>query len=230
MTFNKLVHYAIRLNGSLPPAVVSGEEPIHLSIYLPAPTHATTPSPTSSSSSFPLPIYPCHASPTDPLFEEGIIAIDKQFYTPEGSPAPSEETPSSPTVTASEEALPEGSTEVEEEIPVAQNTIQLPEDLEIGGWIHLQRNLVNHVIRRIHNNSEYFPHLALQFEGQDTIFGEDRRALEGLHIVCRKLERDAHERLIVMEAGKVDIWDEYFDEACRRADILQAYDHVLRRN
>ena len=94
----------------------------------------------------------------------------------------------------------------------------------------MTRNLVNHVIRRIHDNPEYFPQLALQFEGQDTIFGEDRRALEGLHIVCRRLERDALEHIVVTEAGEVDIWDKYFDEACRRADILQAYDHVLRRN
>ena len=86
------------------------------------------------------------------------------------------------------------------------------------------------MIRRIHNNPEYFPQLALQFEGQDTIFGEDRRALEGLHIVCRRLERYTCERLVVAEAGEVDIWDEFFDEAGRRADILQAYDHLLRRN
>ena len=155
--------------------------------------------------------------------------MDEWFYTPKGSPVPSKETSSSPTVAASEEALSEGSAEVEE-LPVVQNTIQLPEDLEIGGWIHLQRNLVNHVIRRIHNNPEYFPQLALQFEGQDTIFGEDRRALEGLHIVCRRLERDAQERLVVAEAGEVVIWDNYVDEARRRADILQVYNHVLRRN
>ena len=94
----------------------------------------------------------------------------------------------------------------------------------------MTRNLVNHVIRRIHDNPEYFPQLALQFEGQDTIFGEDRRALEGLHIVCRRLESDAQERLVVAEAGEVVIWDNYFDEAHRRADILQVYNHVLRRN
>ena len=147
MTYNKLVHYAIRLNGFLPPAVVSGEEPIYLSIYLPASTRTTTPSPTSSPSLFPLLIPPRHASPTDPLSEEGITAIDEWFYTPEGLPMPTEEAPPSPTVTTSEEALSEGSTEVEEEVPVMQNTIQLPEDLEIGGWVHLQCNLVNHIIR-----------------------------------------------------------------------------------
>ena len=186
MTYNKLVHYTIRLNRSLPPAVVSREEPIHLSIYLPASTHATTPSPTSSSSSFPLPLPPRHASPTDPV-------TDERFYTHKGLPIPSKEVPSSSTVAASEEALSEESTEVEEEVPVAHNTIQLPEDLEVGGWVHLQRNLVNHVIRRIHDNPDYFPALALQFEGQDMIFGEDRGALERLHIVCRRLERDTLE-------------------------------------
>ena len=82
---------------------------------------------------------------------------------------------------------------MEEEPPVAQNTIQLPENLEAGGWVHLQCNLVNHVIRRIHNDPEFFPALALQFEGENTIFREDRQALEGLHIVCRRLERDAIE-------------------------------------
>ena len=103
---------------------------------------------------------------------------------PEGSLAPSysepEVAPPSPTVAASEEALSEGSTEVEEE-PAAQ-TIQLPENLKVGGWVHLQRNLVNHIIRRIHDDPEFFLALALQFEGEATIFGEDRRALKGLHI------------------------------------------------
>ena len=143
---------------------------------------------------FPLLIPPHIASSTDPSSKEGIIAIDEQFYTPEGSPAPSEEVeaPSSPTVTASEEALSEGPTEVEGK-PVAQPLIRLPKDLEIGGWVHLQRNLVNHIIRRIHDNPEYYPVLALQFEGQDTIFGEDRQVLERLHIVCRRLERDTIE-------------------------------------
>ena len=94
----------------------------------------------------------------------------------------------------------------------------------------MQRNLVNHVSRRIHDDPEFFPALALQFEGEATIFGEDRQALEGLHIVCRRLERDAVERAAVAEADKVlDFWDEYFEDARRRADILQAYDHVLRR-
>ena len=99
MTSNKLVHYAIRLNRSLPPAVVSGEEPNHLSIYLPVPTHATTLSPTSSSSLFPLSIPPCLASPSGLSSEEGIIATDEWFYTPKGSPAP-EVTLLSPTVAA----------------------------------------------------------------------------------------------------------------------------------
>ena len=229
MTSNKLVHYVIRLNGSLPPAVVSGEEPIHLSIYLPAPTRATTLSPTSLSSLFPLPILPCLTSPSQLSSEEGIIATNEQFYTSEGSPAPFEEVaPPSPTVAASEEALSEGPTEVEEEPPVAQDTIQLPKNLEVGGWVNLQRNLVNHIIRRIHNDPEFFPALALQFEGENTIFGEDRRALEGLHIVCRQLERDTIEQVAAAEAqGVADTWDKYFEDTHRRADILQAYDHVL---
>ena len=112
------------------------------------------------------------------MSEEGIVAIDEQFFTPEGSPAPSyfklKVAPPSPTVAASEEALSEGSTEVEEE-PAAQ-TIQLPENLKVGDWVHLQRNLVNHVIRRIHDDPEFFPALALQFEREATIFGEDRQA------------------------------------------------------
>ena len=197
----------MRPNRSLPPAVVSREEPIHLSIYLPAPTRATTRSPTSSSSLFPLPIPPCLTSPSEPSSEEGIIAIDEQFYTPEGSPALSyfepEVTPPSPTVTTSEEALSEGSTEVEEEPPLAQNTIQLPKNLEVGGLVHLQCKLVNHVIRRIHDNPEFFPALALQFEGENTIFGEDRQALEGLHIVCRWLERDTIKQVVAAEARGV---------------------------
>ena len=230
---NKLVYYAIRLNGPLPPAVLSGEDPINLDIFLPDSSRATTSSHTSLSSSSPIPIPPRPLpSPFEPSSEEGIVATDEQFFTPEGSPAPSYFEPevvlSSPTVAASEEALSEGSTEVEKE-PAAQ-TIQLPENIEVGGWVHLQRNLVNHEIRRIHNDQEFFPALALQFEGEATIFGEDRQALEGLHIVCRRLERDAVERAAAVEADEVlDIWDEYFKDARRRADILQAYDHVLRR-
>ena len=166
------------------------------------------------------------------MSEEGIVATDEQYFTPEGSPAPSyferELVPPSPTVAASEEALSEGSTKVEEE-PVMQ-MIRIPENLKVGGWVHLQHDLVNHVIRRIHNNPEFFPALTLQFEGEATIFGEDRQALEGLHIVCRRLERDAVERAAAAEADEVlDIWDKYFEDARRRADRLQAYDHVLRR-
>ena len=185
------------------------------------------------SSSSPIPIPPCPLpSPFKRSSEEGIVATDEQFFTPEGTPAPSdfeqEVTPPSPTVAASEEALSEGSTEVEEE-PAAQ-TNQLPENLEVGGWVHLQCNLVNHVIRRIHDDLAFFPALALQFEEEATIFGEDRRALEGLHIVCRRLERDAIEQAIAAEADEVlDTWDKYFEDARRRADILQAYDHILRR-
>src|ERR1700761_2493892 len=74
--------------GPLPPAVLSGEEPIHLHIFLSAP-RITTPSPASSSSSFPLPIPPCLASPSPSINNEDIIARDKTFFTPEGSPAPS---------------------------------------------------------------------------------------------------------------------------------------------
>ena len=96
--------------------------------------------------------------------------------------------------------------------------------------MNLQRDLANHVIRRIHNDPQFFEALSLQFEGQDTIFREDRRALLGLHIVCRQLERDAIERAAAAEADDVvDIWDDYFENAQRRADVLQAYDNVLRR-
>ena len=230
---NKLPYYAIRLNGPLPQSVLNGEEPINLDIFLPLQSSRdTTPSPTSSSSSFPLPIPPRLVSPSEPLSEDGIVAVNEQFFTPEGSPAPSyfelEVAPPSPTVAASEEALSEGSTEVEEE-PVAE-TIRLPENLEIGGWVNLQCDLVNHVIRRIHNDPQFFEALSLQFEGQDTIFGEDRRALLGLHIVCRRLERDAIERAAAAEADDVvDIWDDCFEDARRRADVLRAYDNVLRR-
>ena len=157
--------------------MLNGEEPINLDIFLPLQSsRATTPSPTSSSSSSPLPIPPRPVSPSEPSSEEGTVAIDEQFFTPEGSPAPSyfepEVAPPSPTVAASEEALSEGSTEVEEE-PVTE-AICLPENLEIGGWVNLQRNLVNHVIQRIHDDPQFFGALALQFEGEATIFREDR--------------------------------------------------------
>ena len=209
------------------------KNPFNLDIFLPiSQSRATTLSRASSSSSFPLPIPPRPVSPSEPSSEEGIVAVDKQFFTPEGSPAPSyferELVPPSPTVAASEEALSEGSTEVEEE-PAAE-VICLPENLEIGGWVNLQRDLVNHVIRRVHDNPQFFGALALQFEGEATIFGEDRQALEGLHIVCRQLERGAIEQATAAEADEVvDIWDNYFEDARRRADILHAYNNVLRR-
>ena len=195
------------MNGPLSPAVLSREEPINLDIFLPIPaSRATSLSHASSSSSSPIPIPPHPLpSPSEPLSEEGITAIDEQFFTPEGSPAPSYFEPEvnlpSPTVAASEKALSEGSTEVEEE-PVAQ-TIQLPENLEVGGWVQLQHDLVNHIIRRIHDNLEFFPALALQFEGEATILGEDRQALEGLHIVCRRLKRDTIERAAAAGADEV---------------------------
>ena len=48
--------------------------------------------------------------------------------------------------------------------------------------------------------------------------------------MCRRLERDAIERAAAAEADEVlDIWDKYIEDTRRRADILQAYDHVLRR-
>ena len=87
---NKLLYYAIRLNGPLPQSVLNGEEPINLDIFLQLQSsRATTPSLTSSSSSFPLPIPPRRVSPSEPSSEECIVAVDKQFFTPEGSPAPS---------------------------------------------------------------------------------------------------------------------------------------------
>ena len=176
---------------------------------------------------FPLPILPRPVSPSEPSSSEGIVAVNEQFFTPEGSPALDVASPS-PTVAASEEALSEGSTEVEEE-PVAE-AIRLPENLEIGGWVNLQRDLVNHVIWRIHDDPQFFGALALQFEGEATIFGEDRQALEGLHIVCRRLERDMIERTAAAEANEaVDTWDDYFEDARRRADVLQTYNNVLRR-
>ena len=187
--------------------MLNGEDPINLDIFLPLQaSRATTLSHMSSSSSSPIPIPPHPLpSPSEPSSEEGTAAIVEQFFTPEESPAPSyfepEVTPPSPTITASEEALSEGSTEVEEE-PAAQ-TIQLPENLEVGGWVNLQCDSVNHIIRRIHDDPEFFPALALQFEGEATIFGEDRQALKGLHIVCRQLERDAIERAAAAEADKV---------------------------
>ena len=121
--------------------VLNGEEPINLDIFLLLQSSRdTTPSPTSSSSSFPLPIPPRLVSPSEPLSEDGIVAVNEQFFMPEGSPAPSyfepEVAPPSPTVAASEEALSEGSTEVEEE-PAAE-VIRLPENLEIGGWVNLR--------------------------------------------------------------------------------------------
>src|ERR1700761_8673287 len=177
--------------GPLPPAVLSGEEPIHLHIFLnaqrrptPPQTRVTTPSPTSSSSSFPLSIPPCLASPSPSISNEDIIAWDKPFFTPEESPAPSY---FEPEVQDAAEELPDYT-------PPQCPVFPIPKDLEIGGWIHLQSNLVNHVIRRIHDNPQFFPALQLQIEGQNTIFGEDIRALEGLHIVCRRLETDAVER------------------------------------
>ena len=176
------------MNRPIPLTVFSREEPIELNIYLPAP-HATTPSPTSSSSLFPLPVPPCLASPSGSYYNTEVVEGSNRFFKPPHSPLqPKEESASSPstTVAALEEALSEGTTEVEGGVIVYEKLhLPLPEDLEVGGWTHLCDNIVNYITRRIHNNPDFFPTLALQFEGQDTIFREDQRALEGLHIVCR---------------------------------------------
>src|ERR1700761_7195930 len=99
--------------------VISGEEPIHLDIFLPAPSRATTPSPTFLSLLFLLPIPPRLVSPSPSLNNKDIIATNEWFFTPEGSPAPSyykpEAVPASPTIAASEEALSDTDTDVQPE-------------------------------------------------------------------------------------------------------------------
>src|ERR1700761_3390562 len=227
-----LVSYHIQLNGPLPAEVLSGEEPIHLHIYLPP--CVTTPSQGSSSGSPAIPIPPRLGSPSLSIREDDIIARDERFFTPQGSPAPlyftPEVVPPSPTIAASEDALSDTDTDVQPEQQVLP-PVQLPEeDLEPGAWVHLQENIMNHVIRRIHDDPQFFPALALQFEGQDTIFGEDRRAFEGLHIVCRRLERDHIKRLVQVDSGELGVWDKFFEAAQRRAEVLQAYENVLRRH
>jgi len=236
--FVTLVHYSITLSGPLPPAVYSGEESIDLHIFLPAqPRRDITQSPVSSSSSSPVPIQipPRHASSSDDLSNEDIIAQDERFFTPpQGSPTPSyfevdiDIAPPSPTIAATEDVLSDSATEVYEEEPV--QPFPFPGDIVVGGWRNLQDDLVNHIVRRIHDNPAFFPALSLQFEGQDTIFGEDRRALEGLHIVCRRIEQNDVERAAQADADEINLWDDYLDNARQRADILQAYDNVLRRN
>src|ERR1700761_4715055 len=126
--------------GPLPPAVLSGEEPIHLNIFLnaqrrplPLQTRVTTPSPTSSSLSFPLPIPPRLASPSPSINNEDIIARDETFFTPEGSPAPSyfnaevEDAASEQTEENGPESLPDYE-------PPQRPVFPIPEDLEVGGW------------------------------------------------------------------------------------------------
>ena len=175
-------------------------------------------------------------SPSPSISNEDIIAWDETFFTPQGSLAPLYFNAEVVASSLNEVTQEEDTTEDVESLPDYQSP-QCPifpilEDLEIGGWVHLQQDLVNHVIRRIHNNPQFFPALQLQFEGQDTIFGEDTRALEGLHIVCRRLERDAINRTAAAAEGEeaVDTWDKYFEQAQHRADILQVYDNVLCRN
>ena len=94
--------------------------------------------------------------------------------------------------------------------------LPLLEDLEIGGWTHLHDNIVNHITRRIHNNPYFLPALTLQFEGQGTIFREDQQALEGLHIVCRRLEWDAVEYIVhaqsTCESFKWQWTEDWLDE------------------
>src|ERR1700761_1934740 len=129
-----LVSYHIQLNSPLPAEVLSGEEPIHLHIYLPP--RVTTQSQASSSGSPAIPIPPRLGSPSPSIREDSIIAQDERFFTPEGSPAPSyfvpEVLPPSPTIAASEAALSDTDTNVQpeqQELP----PVQLPEeDLEPG--------------------------------------------------------------------------------------------------
>jgi len=242
---DKLVHYAISLRGPIPPAVLAGEEPIHLHIFLNA-QRATTPSPPATpapSSPLPIRIPPRHESPINDSFNEDIIYEEERFFTPPRIPSPTpsyyeaEVVPASPTIAISEEALSDDGTQLgDDEILRRQllqeeedRAVELPEDLAVGGWVHLQQNLVNHVIRRIHDNPEFFPALVLQFEGQSHIFGEHVRGLESLHLVCRRLERQAIIRRA--EGGEVNLWDEFFEEQRDRAEALAAIDYqeALRR-
>jgi len=82
---------------------------------------------------------------------------------------------SSNTVVPEEDPVEDTGSPPEYEAP-QRPVFPIPEDLEVGGWVHLQHDLINHIIRRIHNNLQFFPALQLQFEGQETIFGEDIRA------------------------------------------------------
>ena len=99
-------------------------------------------------------------------------------FTPEGSPAPSyfkpEVIPASPTILTSEDALSDTDMHVQSERQPLPD-VELPEeDFKPGAWVRLQANIVNYVIQRIHDDPQFFPALALQFEGQETIFREDR--------------------------------------------------------
>ena len=135
----------------------------------------------------------------------------------------------STTIAALKDALSEGTTEVEEGEIHEEPHLPLPEDLAVRGWTHLRDNIVNHITRWIHDNPEFYPALALQFEDQDTIFREVWQALEGLYIICQRIKRDAVERLVQVEAEQVrDTWEDYIKNAQWRVDILQIYDRIVR--
>ena len=127
---------------------------------------------------FPLPIPPHLTSPLGSYFNAEVLEGSNRFFTPPHSPLqlqPKEESvpPSlSTTIAALKDALSEGTTEVEEGEIHEEPHLPLPEDLAVRGWTHLRDNIVNHITRWIHDNPEFYPALALQFEDQDTIFRE----------------------------------------------------------
>lgn len=139
--------------------MLAGEEPIHLHIFLNAPRRTTPPPSPSSSSPAPLPIPPRHESPINDSFNKEIIYEEDRFFTPTGSPAPSyfeaEVVPASPTIAASEDALSDNGTQLGDDEILRRQLLQeeedqaldIPEDLVPGGWVQLQQNLVNHIIR-----------------------------------------------------------------------------------
>ena len=90
-----------------------------------------------------------------------------------------------------------------------------PEDYPvtiIPGWVNLQQEIINSIVKSIHANPVFYDHLIARFPDQDKIFGTSVAAWRGLHIVCRRVEVRQLERLEAeVRADEEDTsgWEEY---------------------
>ena len=172
----------------------------------------TTPSPE------PLPIPPRHESPTRSESVEPLRpASPSSYFTAAEYQSQRSSSVASTSIAGTEGALSE--TETVKVAQVRRDDIEI-EDYNLGaipGWAHLQQEIINSIVERIHANPMYFDHLIARFPDQDEIFGTSVEVWRGLHRVCRRLEARQLERLeeelqaaeAAVEEDDPSGWEEY---------------------